>query len=80
MSFRMVPLPIPSALASPLTGGGRDRGLPRCPYAILHLQWRDLDFEAGQLAWRARWDKTGRERVQPMTAGARGPTRGEGMA
>lgn len=39
--------------------------------AILHLQWRDLDFEAGQIAWRARWDKTGRERMQPMTAGAR---------
>lgn len=39
--------------------------------AILHLQWRDLDFERGEIAWRARWDKTGRERVQPMTDGAR---------
>jgi integrase len=39
--------------------------------AILHLSWRDLDFEHGDIAWRARWDKTGRERVQPMTHGAR---------
>jgi len=39
--------------------------------AILHLQWRDLDFKRGEIAWRARWDKTGRERVQPMTDGAR---------
>jgi integrase len=39
--------------------------------AILHLQWRDLDVERGEIAWRARWDKTGRERVQPMTHGAR---------
>ncbi len=39
--------------------------------AIVHLQWRDLDFEAGEIAWRARWDKTGRDRAQPMTDGAR---------
>lgn len=39
--------------------------------AILHVQWSDLDFEAAQITWRARWDKTGRERVQPMTDGTR---------
>ena len=39
--------------------------------AILHLQWRDLDVAGREIAWRARWDKTGRERVQPMTEGVR---------
>jgi integrase len=39
--------------------------------AILHLQWNDLDFERGAITWRARWDKTGRERSQPMTDGSR---------
>jgi len=39
--------------------------------AILHLQWTDLDLERGKIAWRARWDKTGRERMQPMTDGTR---------
>jgi integrase len=39
--------------------------------AILHLQWEDIDFDRGEIAWRARWDKTGRERVQPLTDGAR---------
>jgi len=40
--------------------------------AILHLRWEDIDFDRGEIAWQARWDKTGRERVQPLTAGARG--------
>jgi len=38
--------------------------------AILHLQWTDLDVELGQLVWRARWDKNGREVRQPLTFAA----------
>ena len=32
--------------------------------AILHLQWDDYDGDA--IRWRARWDKVGKERVQPV--------------
>jgi integrase len=35
--------------------------------AVLHLQWADVDFERRQVTWRAAWDKTGTERVTPMT-------------
>jgi integrase len=35
--------------------------------AILHLQWADVDVIAGELTWRARWDKNGREWRQPLT-------------
>lgn len=38
--------------------------------AILHLQRDDLDLGAGAVTWRARWDKNGRERSQPLTFGA----------
>lgn len=39
--------------------------------AARHLQWADVDFAAGVLTWRARWDKLGREWTQPLRA----PTR-----
>ncbi len=35
--------------------------------AVLHLQWADVDFERRCVTWRAVWDKTGTERVTPMT-------------
>jgi len=35
--------------------------------AILHLTWNDLDLELGEIIWRARWDKNGREWRQPLT-------------
>jgi integrase len=38
--------------------------------AVLHLRWDDLDLEAGAVVWRARWDKVGREWVQPLRAGS----------
>jgi integrase len=34
--------------------------------AILHLRWSDVDFEARTLTWRAKYDKIGKDRVQPM--------------
>lgn len=34
--------------------------------AVLHLQWEDVDLEAGELVWRAAWDKTGQTWRQPM--------------
>src|SRR5215204_3424650 len=36
-----------------------------------HLQWADVDLEDGTLAWRARWDKLGREWRQPLRSEAR---------
>ncbi len=39
--------------------------------AILHLQWDDVDFTDGEITWRARWDKTGREWSQPLRRGTR---------
>lgn len=38
--------------------------------AILHLQRDDFDLETGEVVWRARWDKNGREHAQPLTYGA----------
>jgi len=38
--------------------------------AILHLTWGDIDFLKGRITWRARFDKQGREWVQPMTLAA----------
>jgi integrase len=35
-------------------------------WAVLHLQWADLDLEAGVVTWRAAWDKQGREWRQPI--------------
>lgn len=35
--------------------------------AILHLTWADVDLEQGLVTWRAKFDKTGGERVQPLT-------------
>ena len=32
--------------------------------AILHLQLDDCELEGGNITWRARWDKNGRERTQ----------------
>lgn len=34
--------------------------------AILHLTWDDVDFESALVTWRARWDKVGKERRQPV--------------
>lgn len=31
-----------------------------------HLQWADVDLEAGLLTWRAKYDKLGREWTQPI--------------
>lgn len=36
--------------------------------AALHLRWEDVDWDADQLVWRARWDKNGREWTQPLRA------------
>lgn len=38
--------------------------------AVLRLQWADLDLDAGQVVWRAQWDKTGTEWGQPLRARA----------
>jgi site-specific recombinase XerD len=38
--------------------------------AILHLQVPDVELSTGTVTWRARWDKNGRERTQPLTYGA----------
>lgn len=35
--------------------------------SVLHLQWSDIDPQAGQVTWRAQWDKGGEERIQPLT-------------
>lgn len=35
--------------------------------AILHLTWADVDLEQGLVTWRAKYDKTGGERTQPLT-------------
>lgn len=35
--------------------------------AILHLKWDDVDAELGEIVWRARWDKNGRDWKQPLT-------------
>jgi integrase len=35
--------------------------------AILHLTWSDVDITSGTVTWRAKFDKTGVERVQPLT-------------
>jgi integrase len=34
--------------------------------AVLHLQWTDIDLEARTITWRPRWDKLGKERIQPL--------------
>ncbi len=34
--------------------------------AALHLQWEDVDLEAGVVTWRAQYDKVGREWSQPI--------------
>lgn len=34
--------------------------------AALHLEWRDVDFRAGTITWRAELDKMSQHRVQPM--------------
>ncbi len=42
--------------------------------AACHLRWDDVDFageDFGTITWRARYDKLGRERVQPLTPAAR---------
>jgi integrase len=42
--------------------------------AAVHLRWTDVDFGAddfGTVTWRARYDKQGHERVQPLTPAAR---------
>jgi integrase len=38
--------------------------------AILHLTWDAIDLARGAVTWRARFDKTGVERVQPLTLAA----------
>lgn len=40
-------------------------------HAVLHLQWRDVDWAADRIYWRAEWDKNGVEWDQPL----RDPTR-----
>ena len=35
-------------------------------WAALHLQWADVDLEAGRIIWRAAWDKNGTEWSQPL--------------
>ncbi len=35
--------------------------------AILHLAWADVDLAQGLVTWRAKYDKTGTERTQPLT-------------
>ncbi|MXW09155.1 MAG: tyrosine-type recombinase/integrase [Gammaproteobacteria bacterium] len=38
--------------------------------AIRHLQWSDIDLEAGTVRWRAEHEKTGYEHTTPVTAEA----------
>jgi integrase len=40
-------------------------------HAVLHLQWPDVDLEAGIIHWRAEWDKLGRDWKQPLREEAR---------
>lgn len=40
-------------------------------HAVLHLQWSDIDLEAGVIHWRAEWDKMGNEWTQPIREQAR---------
>ncbi len=35
--------------------------------AILHLTVQDVDLVRGTISWRAKYDKTGQERIQPLT-------------
>ncbi len=35
--------------------------------AIRHLRWADIDFEHGEIRWRAEHEKTGYEHVTPVT-------------
>lgn len=62
------------------THGGQWRGycaLALCGFqgarqhAVLHLQWADVDMDAGRIVWRAEWDKQGREWSQPLRAPSR---------
>ena len=51
--------------------------------SIRQLVWADIDLEAGTVRWRGEIDKSGRERVIPLTATAkealrRAPSRGIG--
>jgi integrase len=39
--------------------------------AVLHLRWEDIDFAAGVITWRAKWDKMGREWSQPLREATR---------
>jgi integrase len=59
----------------PLTGAKTWRAagiLTLCGYqgvrqwSAMHLQWEDIDREAGTITWRAEWDKQGREWTQPL--------------
>jgi integrase len=34
--------------------------------AVRHLQWTDVSITMGDVIWRARWDKLGKERKQPL--------------
>jgi integrase len=52
-----------AALTIAALQGARER-------AILHLTWDDVDLERWRVTRRARFDKTGREWVQPLTLGA----------
>lgn len=35
-------------------------------WAVLHLQWRDVDLDARKVAWEARWDKNGIRKVHRL--------------
>lgn len=35
-------------------------------WAVLHLTWEDIDYEARTVRWRPEWDKNGEERTQPL--------------
>ena len=37
--------------------------------AVRHLQWTDVDFEAGLVTWRAAFQKQGKDVLQPITHG-----------
>jgi integrase len=39
--------------------------------AVLHLQWADVDLEAGRVTWRAEWDKLGNTWSQPLRPASR---------
>lgn len=40
-------------------------------HAVLHLQWSDIDLEAGVIHWRAEWDKMGNDWQQPIRQATR---------